>query len=764
MKKTALPPELSALVHHVELNKSGWWGKAIQRIILTASYRINKELTAAEMVSVLSSDFSIHLDLQRTEKQIRALEKTGDLISLSGKFKISENTRKNLKLELESGEALQNSVKSKFDACLAKHCPELAGKGAWDEFDRNFLIPFVQELGANTYRLVLGNNLYQEGGNKLDQFARNYDKELHPLIRKAVEEFLDPKDEEVRAYVLRTLNASFFVEASSLKEGTLRALEKATGASNPVFNVFIDTNLLISILGLDTAVEEVVVPLMNLIKQLSGRVTIKLYLLKTTCDEFNKVITAKSLVLKGLHLPGNLSAVALESNLDAIDLRFVEEYKKHGDLDATRYFEPYLKNLITVIRAKGLDLYNDTLDGYTTNQHVIDDIHEEEEYEKKKYKNKAKDYDRLEHDIILWHFAKDRRPVKLDSPLAARYWVATLDGRLLSFDARKKNKTGDRVPICLHPSTLIQMLQFWVPRTPQLEEAMLSTMRLPFLSQDFDISSEKITLSIIKTLGNYENIETLDKSTLSTILTDEALRTKISGKTSEADKRKLIKEALVGELSRVKADLKSVSDNQRSLESTVAQKENLLQERVRASDELRAKYEREADERTRLEQELDTKSQTLVTAESQNKSLANRVDALEKHLASKEAEDAKSKQRRFFVQMWVITPALAAFFLWLLFSLIMVRLNIPSFYTAVAIGLLPILLLVGLIKLIELKGRNNEVVAEVKWFRRFKYISRFVNACLVIVGLVWGVASSIYSDEIKNAINTTIKTVRGQGQ
>jgi len=80
MKKTALPPELSALVHHVELNKSGWWDKAIQRIILTASYRINSEFTAAEMLNVLSNDFSVHIDLQKIEKQITTLERTNDLI------------------------------------------------------------------------------------------------------------------------------------------------------------------------------------------------------------------------------------------------------------------------------------------------------------------------------------------------------------------------------------------------------------------------------------------------------------------------------------------------------------------------------------------------------------------------------------------------------------------------------------------------------------------------------------------------------------
>lgn len=447
------------------------------------------------------------------------------------------------------------------------------------------------ELGANTYRLVLGNNLYRESGNRLDQFTRKYDKELHLLIHKAVEEFLDPKDEEVRSYVLRTLNASFFVEASNLNEETLKALEKITGASNPIFNVFIDTNLLISILGLNTAAEEIVGSLMNLIKQLSGRITIKLYVLKNTCDEFNRVITAKSLSLKGLHLPGNLSAVALESNLDAIDLKYVEEYKRRGELDAIQYFDPYLKNLITIIRSKGLELYNDNLDGYTTNQNVINDIHEEEEYERKRYKTKAKDYDRLEHDIILWHFAKDRRSIKLDSPLGAKFWVA--------------------------------------------------------------------------------------------------------------------------------------------------------------------------EERARIAQELGEKDQALANAVSNNEALTSRVDALEKHLSDREMEEIKAKQRRGFLLKWVMVPASTAALLLLIISVLLLKLNLPAFYTVITISLLFIILTVGLVKLIESKGNRYAVVAETAVFQLFKHLARLVKWGLIVVGAIWGFASSIYSDEIKDAINVAIKVFRG---
>jgi hypothetical protein len=38
MEKLQLPMELVSLVHHIELNKAGWWDVAVQQLLLAAMW------------------------------------------------------------------------------------------------------------------------------------------------------------------------------------------------------------------------------------------------------------------------------------------------------------------------------------------------------------------------------------------------------------------------------------------------------------------------------------------------------------------------------------------------------------------------------------------------------------------------------------------------------------------------------------------------------------------------------------------------------
>ena len=131
-------------------------------------------------------------------------------------------------------------------------------------------------------------------------------------------------------------------------------------------------------------------------------------------------------------------------------------------------------------------------------QDVIDDIVDRQKFEKIKYKERAKTYEQLKHDIVLWHLVKERRSAALNLPLEAGNWVVTVDYRLLGFDAYKRRYSPSKIPVCIHPSALLQMLQFWVPRTSQFEEAMLGALRLPLLFHDFDPDVEAITMRILE--------------------------------------------------------------------------------------------------------------------------------------------------------------------------------------------------------------------------------------------------------------------------
>jgi hypothetical protein len=149
--------------------------------------------------------------------------------------------------------------------------------------------------------------------------------------------------------------------------------------------------------------------------------------------------------------------------------------------------------------------------------------------------------------MVLWHFVKDKRPPRPESPIDAEYWIVTADYRFLGFDAHRQKRTGTEVPICLHPTTLTQLLQFWVPQTPEFEQALLSTMRLPTVLSLMDSDAERVSLKILNALSTFENIGNLPPETTTRILLNDALRQKLRVEDDIARQVELVREALIEE-------------------------------------------------------------------------------------------------------------------------------------------------------------------------------------------------------------------------
>ena len=225
---------------------------------------------------------------------------------------------------------------------------------------------------------------------------------------------------------------------------------------------------------------------------------------------------------------------------------------------------------------------------------------------------------------------KDRRPSVVESPADAKNWIVTEDFRFLSFDRfKRKSKKLEKVPICIHPATLVQILQFWVPRTPEFEEAILSNLRCPFLFHEFDKNSEKITISILEVLSRYENVGNLPEETVTSILLNDVLRNKIGKEKSIEKQIKLI------------SDLIFETNNKITNELTEAQ-EIITNQDIKLTEKV--------NEISSLKNDnikLNTEKQTI---EDANQSLQNRIIAIENErqqeknytLAIKEFEKSKT--------------------------------------------------------------------------------------------------------------------------
>ncbi|HXY00711.1 MAG TPA: hypothetical protein VEI54_07300 [Candidatus Limnocylindrales bacterium] len=544
-----LTPELITLVQHIELNKAGWWDRSMQQLILSVLWLSARDLTEIEIDNYLKETFHLEAERSRLRSQCEALAKQGVLIPLpSRQYRLSQAAKGKLEQEIKEGEANTQKAKERFLALLNKQCPSLDPERTWGDFQTKLLVPLVREIGARTYELISGSNLDLDATAQFPEFLSVYDVKHHQDIRTVIVNFLDPTDNDIRPYILRHLNAYFSIEAGRLPEGIIEALSHSL-KKPPAFKIFVDTNFLFSFLELhDNPSNEAAKSLVELTRQIKGRAPCKFYVSPETLDEFKRVVNAQKDFLSGLVLPPNLAHAALEMDLSSVAQRFIAfNQNNRQPVTAESYFAPYLYDLIPTLRSKEVEFFNEAMAGYSTRQDVVDDILEQQRFESTKYGDNAKSYSQLRHDVTLWHFCNDKRPVRVESPIDAEFWIVTVDYHFLGFDLHKRGGTQASIPICLHPASLIQLLQFWLPRTPQFEEAILDSLRLPLMFQEFDPSAESVTVRILSALARFDNADQLNVQTIGSILVNQALRQKISSQHDVQKQIELVHGALIEE-------------------------------------------------------------------------------------------------------------------------------------------------------------------------------------------------------------------------
>ncbi len=618
MTEPRLRPELVSLIHHVELHKEGWWDRAIGQFILAAIWFAGHPLSAEELRDVLRNNFSISTDTARLDLQVDKLRNAGNLVRLpDGRLKVSEQCVHVLEKSATEFDAVQAEAQSVFTKHVQELCPEIDLAKCWSDFNSVVLFPLVREIGARTYELISGSTKHLDKVSSLQNFLQGYPTEMQSDLRNAIVLFMNPNNSAVRSYILRHLNAYFFIEASELTQHTLDLLSRSL-ARNVSFDVFVDTNFLFSILGLhENPSNEAAASLMSLISKLTGKVTAKLYLFPLTVDEFKRVLKSHQTFLSDLRLEPNLALVGMKSGITGVALKFIQESKQAGrPLKAADYFGPYLEDLIPIIRSKGLELYNVRTEEYTKSQEVIDDILIQQQHELQLPPEKRKSYESLLHDVSLWHFVKDKRPVQVESANEAKYWIVTVDYRFLGFDAYKRRSDTDVIPVVVHPTTLVQLLQLWLPRTAAIEEAIVRSMRFAFLFHEFDSKSEEITVRILESLSRFENVRDLSEEAVTSVLMNQALRSRLHGATSADHDIELVREALIEENNRAATNLREATEEKARLaaeskrkDETIAALEDRIEERNRLHEESMKMHSNERDSWEQRIKRLESNSQ-----------------------------------------------------------------------------------------------------------------------------------------------------------
>jgi hypothetical protein len=582
---------------------------------------------------------------------------------------------------------------------------------------------------------------------------------LREALRKAVGQFLDPGDLDVRAYILRHMNAYFVIEASSLSQATVDGLAVLAG-QQPSFVVFADTNFVFSVLGLHAEhVNEAAHQLVQLIASVTRRVEVKLCILPPTVSEMHAALEMERDDLTEVRWTPNIARGALESgSLGDVGRHFAAAcIKANRTLNPRDYFEPYIDNPVATLRARGVELFNANFDAYYESRGVEQDIKRQMVAQERIAKGArrsraqarapAKSKAQIKHDTMLWHFVRDKRPAQVDSPIDAKYWILTEDFRFIAFDTAKRGRNQGDVPICVHPLALIQMLQFWAGRTPELEQALVGSLRMSFLFQPFDANAERVTVRILERLSSYEDAHDLPQQVITATLLNQAIRQRIEANPSEQEEAAIIKEA-------VTTGFKTISDSLAADRDRIAAEREIEASRRREAEEGKAAAAGEAGALTaQLTSTIAALNQAVTERDAERSAragLERRITQLVEQAQHQADEAMEAAQRvtvrrhvRAFLILEVLLPGAAAIAVatiagWLYYIR---RGDLLLAWQKMTIAT-ALMILVGALFYIDQRGKRNQVVMNCRWFQRYHAIHGWLYV-VVLTGVLINFATDL---------------------
>ena len=628
---------LTRLVQHVALNESGWWEQAIERLVLACAY--TQAHSSREKLRTLVVELcGVQPNSERVDSTMERLVASGALVEYDGMLRVSEETREALEQQESATLDSEGRVRARFEDLVRKRDLHDQVDELWQVMETEVVLPVVRHLGARMYELLTAHS--SAGSGDLESQMHDFLTRHGDQVRAFMADFLDPGDHDVRRFVLRRLNAQYAVDAAALPLDALAKLSRLEHKASRV-DVFLDTNFLFSVLGLhENPSDDAANDLLQLVRELKGRVDLKLYVIPETVEEARRVLRDAIARLGDFRGQRNLAEAARRTTASGLTARYFEAARTAVTLlTAEEFFGPYESDLVTVLRSKGVELYNKDLSRFHSNQEVVDDLHGQAERQEQFRQRGAKTYEANLHDMVLWHFTRSRRGVVMESPLGVTAWVATLDRGLIKFDRDKRRGTSDP-PVCLEPSSLILLFQFWVPSSAELDEALVGSVRQPLLFLAFDEQSEQVTLRILNQLSRFEGAGDLEIDVASEILTNQALRNRLAGTANDdtADKE-IVREELVHVVQQLGEKIACLQSERTEAHDAIAR----LNERVSAA-EANTEADKERKARLKAEQAHATEKASRGQAEKEKQLLAGEVAGLESRLTDLESKNNELEQ------------------------------------------------------------------------------------------------------------------------
>ena len=326
MSDTRLSPAIVALIHHTELNRSGWFEAYKKHAISTLFWLENTDLSPQDIID--KQTYVGITGLSSPETSAAFLSELCDenvLIKINeGQYRLTESSFHEVGKLISAAKTLEQAVIANFCEIVERDFDNLSFPNTthfWIQFHDDFLLPMVEFFGARTYEILTGKTTDIDQAPFAQLFLSTFSTDVRPYVRRIIEAFLDPSNFEFRAYTLRLLNNSFFLIANRYRREHLETLYG--GAKRPVIRCLLDTNFLYSILELhDNPSNDAANALLTTIERAKKYIDVRLYVFPPTVDELKRSLIAQEESLSQLLVSKTLHAAVSDGAVSGVVLKF----------------------------------------------------------------------------------------------------------------------------------------------------------------------------------------------------------------------------------------------------------------------------------------------------------------------------------------------------------------------------------------------------------------------------------------------------------
>lgn len=735
-----LSPDIVALIHESELNRAGWIEEH-KASVLRSLFWIEGTLSANQVCDRQASVGLSGMTVPEVQANISVMVSNGTLVETEPTaYRLSENARREVASAIDDAEELQRTVTASFTQLLdGEFGPERDREinDLWGTFHERFLVRLVEYYGARTYEILTGDNTDIDYTAFATDFVSEFDERYQAGLVRIIQKFLDPGVVEFREYTLRLLNSHFFKVSFGHRKESLEAMYSNR---RPTIRCMVDTNFLYSILELhENPSNEAAKALLNTIEKARNYIDVRLYVFPPTIDELKRSLSYHEEILSRIRLTPTIYEATTSTRVaSGVVQRFFEMSARSGfTLNAKDYFDPYHHNLVRILGEKGIRIFNEKTDKYSTDQRVIDDALEQYHFVRRRRwgtgRRQPKSYEQIWHDMLLWYFIFDKRPAYVESVVDVGMLGVTIDYSLIGFDAFKRNKLDSGIPLFVHPATLTQVFRFFVPMDEAIGAAIVDTLRLPMLLREFDAGTEKTTLRILARLSRFQRVDDLSSNVVRRVLEDEILREKLDLVDDEDKEIQLVRDALIEEHASTQAELDAARKREKDLLHRVAEIGGM-------NDEARQAV-------ARFGSELVKEREELAQERKEKADLSELVEVIRTRLDDVERERDESEERRGFVTRAVLFPL----------GGVLVSIWVAERWLSAQAGLVwlaPVCLVVLLVwgATVVHVGRKSDHVRSWTWFRRFVRFRRLLGGAGLT--LVLGILGRVYWETVVEYVET----------